>query len=124
MRPGGPGAYRDQPVSAGLSNANPPDDPPGRWDFTRWMRPDNEKTGDAQSRAGVNYLANPARCADTVKARFRDRHDALFGGGVVGAYPHEARQFNEGCRGSFEGVTWRLARQAGFTPHSVLCWGQ
>lgn len=67
-------------------------------------------SGGMEPAADLNLLIAPFYgwlYKQTGEARFRERGDQIFRGGVVGAYLSNGKQFNQNYRWSFEYLEWR-----------------
>jgi len=70
----------------------------------------HHESGGQEPAADLNLLIAPMYAwlyKETGNARFRNRADDIFAGGVRGAYLNNAKQFNQNYRWSFSYLEWR-----------------
>lgn len=92
----------------------------GLWNMT-WLPASNafrytdrvHSSGGTEPAPDLNLLIAPFYgwlYYQTGEIRFRDRGDAIFAGGVTGAYLGNSKQFNQNYRWSFSYIRWRLLK--------------
>lgn len=82
---------------------------------TRTLPPSDPayNTGGTEPASDLNLLISPLYgflWAQTGESRFRDRHDAVFAGGVRRGYLGGSKQYNQSYRWSIRGIEWRKSR--------------